>query len=992
MPYSEPSPGQLKVMISSTALDLPHHRKEVMEAILRAGCFPLAMEHGTATSDSDAIRSSVDMVDKADIYIGIFAQRYGFVPNNQNENPEGWSVTEHEYRRAVLRDIPRLIYLATEEHKFSMQDFDFDPSKRARLLELRAELGMKEICGLFPSPEKLHSLVVQSLFEEKQKHPFTATDSRPVTPVPHPPEFYAVPPYTLTSTFIGRRAELGELDTWAVSPNPVMVVEAIGGMGKSALTWEWTQRNAEENSGLAGRVWWSFYERGTSMKTFLRYVLAYVTRQTPESLRDLDTYDCGQQLLIELKRRPYLLVLDGFERVLMAYHRIDKAQVSDDHVRIEARDCINPSDGDILKRLAHCSPSKVLVSTRLMPKVLEDPHTHQPIPGVHQIKLEGLTSNDTLAMIRRAEINGDAEAVLRFADQFGRHALILRIVCGMVTDYRLQPRNFDAWLADPRAGGGLKLTELHLSQRYTHILEYAFRGLGEKPRQLLSRIAVLSDSADYATIAVLNPFLPLQSEEIQEPQGSAFFSANDHGTLADFHAALGDLEDRGLLQWNRAANTYDLHPVVRAYAFEKLEERERTQAYNAIHDHFSNLPPENLDKATELIHVKNSVEIMRALIGAGRFKEAFNFYREQLSRPFMFLICSFHVVVELMEPLLHCGTGSAHALEDTADRSYATNDLAIALERIGRPSEAMELYRLRIALDLEGERWASLVAAIQNWASCTWHLNRPSSFLRGTQLASELSFAGGYENFFTACLLSQMADATIRGQFEDAERLLDSFRQRYKPVHGIYRPGDAEYWVAVLRFYQGTLRAADLEQAKQASEGRNLLVSHALWSLRAQWELNQGNPRAALNSIDQALSIVRRTGEPTSSYLGIQALALARLGQTGHAREALAEGDQSSEGQLLTFLWFAAETWLALGDHDKACEAVKLAYPLAWADGLPYSRAYELKQCRKLLLQLGEPEPQLPPFDPAKIEPVPFETEIRAVTKDLKEKHVKGRS
>src|SRR5438874_1055291 len=125
-PRPAPRPGQLTVMISSTSLDLPEHRKATIDAVQRAGCFPLAMEHGTATSDPDAIRFSLGLVDQADIYVGLFAQRYGFVPDNPTDNPRGWSVTEHEYRRAVARGIPRLIYLASDDHPFAAKDFDFD--------------------------------------------------------------------------------------------------------------------------------------------------------------------------------------------------------------------------------------------------------------------------------------------------------------------------------------------------------------------------------------------------------------------------------------------------------------------------------------------------------------------------------------------------------------------------------------------------------------------------------------------------------------------------------------------------------------------------------------------------------------------------------------------------------------------------------------------------------------------------------------------------
>jgi hypothetical protein len=394
-------------MISSTSLDLPDHRKAAIDAVLRAGCFPLAMEHGTATSDSDAIGFSLELVEQADLYVGIFAHRYGFVPDNRTANPQGWSVTEHEYRQAVTRGIPQLVYLADEEHKFAPKDFDFDPVKRARLQALKEELATQKVCGLFSSPEKLHSLLLQSLFQELARRGPGVPPAPRVAVVPQPPELYAVPPYTLTATFVGRRAELAELDDWAASADRVMVVEAIGGMGKSALTWEWARHHAEGGlPGLAGRVWWSFYERGTSMKTFLRHALAYVTRQDPEALRGHSAHDCGRQLLAELRRRPYLLVLDGFERVLTAYHRADKAQIRDDRVPADKRECNNPRDGDILRQLVHCGPSKVLLSTRLMPKVLEDKYTHQPIPGVRHLALEGLAPGDALALVRNAGVRG----------------------------------------------------------------------------------------------------------------------------------------------------------------------------------------------------------------------------------------------------------------------------------------------------------------------------------------------------------------------------------------------------------------------------------------------------------------------------------------------------------------------------------------------------------------------------------------------------------
>jgi hypothetical protein len=68
------SQAKKTVMISSTARDLPQHRKEVMDACLRQGMYPVMMEHLPA-NDDEAIAVSLRMVDEADVYVGVFAHR-----------------------------------------------------------------------------------------------------------------------------------------------------------------------------------------------------------------------------------------------------------------------------------------------------------------------------------------------------------------------------------------------------------------------------------------------------------------------------------------------------------------------------------------------------------------------------------------------------------------------------------------------------------------------------------------------------------------------------------------------------------------------------------------------------------------------------------------------------------------------------------------------------------------------------------------------------
>src|SRR5262249_31479663 len=126
--------------------------------------------------------------------------------------------------------------------------------------------------------------------------------------------------------------------------------------------------------------------------------------------------------------------------------------------------------------------------------------------------------DDALALMRQYGIRGDNATMQRYLAGVGYHALLIGVVSGLINSYPPAPGDFDRWLADPHAGGGLRMSELDLTQRRTHILHYAYYGLDANQRLLLSRIAALRDAVDYDTLAALSPYLPPRPEEVPEPQ------------------------------------------------------------------------------------------------------------------------------------------------------------------------------------------------------------------------------------------------------------------------------------------------------------------------------------------------------------------------------------------------------------------------------------------------------------------------------------------
>ena len=174
-----------QVFISSTVFDLPDHRKRAVKACGRAGMHAIDMANWTAQA-ANAVEVSLGKVDQADLYIGIFAHRYGYRPPGQPVPPgEDISITEMEYRRAVDRGIPRLIFLMHEDHWIKACDVECGPGKD-KLDKLKKELQLDHVCGEFETLGDLELLVFQSLVEYRGAGPVSMPDEREDVASPAP--------------------------------------------------------------------------------------------------------------------------------------------------------------------------------------------------------------------------------------------------------------------------------------------------------------------------------------------------------------------------------------------------------------------------------------------------------------------------------------------------------------------------------------------------------------------------------------------------------------------------------------------------------------------------------------------------------------------------------------------------------------------------------------------------------------------------------------
>jgi hypothetical protein len=963
-------------------------------------------------------------------------------------NPHSYSITRLEFEEAQHLGKPTLIFVMGDEHPLRKQDVEIDPEKIKKLEAYRERAKEGRIYVVFNSLDDFRGQAIHAVaslrryLEEQDARSIQlpqADASAPAQPkseinsIPAPPAFYAEPPYIGSHEFVGRMAQLDTLSDWVepADPHPILLFEAIGGTGKSMLTWEWTTNHSTRvRKDWAGRFWYSFYEKGAIMADFCQRALAYITGQPLEELRKKKTAELSSHLLRHLQDRPWLLILDGLERVLVAYHRFDAAQVADDQIdiskdQIAKRDpcaAIRPEDDDLLRALATAAPSKLLITTRLTPRILLNP-SGLVLPGVLRVPLLGLRPVEAEQLLRACDVTGDSQKIQNYLKSHcDCHPLVTGVLAGLVNNYLPDRGNFDAWEADSTDGGGqLNLASLDLVQKRNHILLAALEALPEKSRQLLSILAFLSEAVDVSTLSALNPHLPPELEEAEEPEkpeGSLWWNdlpATEKKAEQEYYQTafqrweeyeravnarqqalpsankaltetVRDLERRGLLQYDHQSKRYDLHPVVRGYAAGGLRQEDKERYGQRVVDHFSQQTHIPYREAETLEDLRYGLYVVRALLQMGRHQQACDAYLGILCNPLLFNLEAYAEVLSVERPFFPHGWGT---LPDNVLEAHATHlasDAAMALTATGQFKEALAADGAIIMNHLRRQDLTDIRNPLVGVANTLKNMNRSAKVERLVLFSLELASLQRDEVELFRARLARFTQLSLFGRFAEAE----SMWQLLKPMDNHEaRPGSAAETHAWFHLYQGTLKEEHLAHAEQlAKTGKNRGTIRRLYALRGEWWLEQGQWMLAAESLHEAVGMAREVGQTALEAEAFLSLAKYHLGQLPDARnqaEQLAQAKNPPDGAL-------AELWLAISDREQAKNHALAAYKTAWADGEPYVYRYDLNKARALLEQLGVEIPDLPPYDPAKDEKFPWEDELAAAIEKLRsEKEAENR-
>lgn len=164
-----PTRAMPSVYVSSTYDDLIEYRKAVARALRMVRATVVAMEDYVSRDERplDACRKDIEA---CDVYVGIVAWRYGFVPTHNN--PRRLSITELEYEHAQDLRKPCLMFLLDPSMPWPPDVIDAI-TRHGRggqsVRRFRRQLEVAHVVSRFKSADELAMMVHVAVYQQHEQ-------------------------------------------------------------------------------------------------------------------------------------------------------------------------------------------------------------------------------------------------------------------------------------------------------------------------------------------------------------------------------------------------------------------------------------------------------------------------------------------------------------------------------------------------------------------------------------------------------------------------------------------------------------------------------------------------------------------------------------------------------------------------------------------------------------------------------------------------------
>jgi len=469
------------------------------------------------------------------------------------------------------------------------------------------------------------------------------------------------------------------LDNWFHNQKePVFVLEAIGGMGKSALCHVWLHENIlERNTNIDGIIWWSFYD--SPFETFLPELCHYLTSK--EVTIDVFAQFGGDFGILNsiLHNNNFLLILDGFERALRGYTGMNAMYIQEKGLTkkdeaewdIRQREPVNPHAAKLLKALTS-EHTKTLITTRLFPAPLEE------LDGVYHKKLTGLSPKDAVDFLRVEGINGIRAEMENAAAIYNNHPLMLKHLSTAIKSTREK---------DIQSAYKFNIINKKEPQK---ILQTSYELLTDNEKQVATTVAVLRSAFTFEA-------------------ASALFTELNEDKLWRY---LCHLQNLGFIFYDENNCIFDFHPIMRSFLYDNLTAGE-TVHERAV-EYFKAIPePEKIIKLDDLAPV---IELYHHLVRAGKYDEARELFTDRISEASYYQLSAYNLRIELLKELFPDGEDKLPRLKNRGAQAWLLNALANSYALSGQPIKAIPLYLLHNKLQEEDDNLNNLAIGLGNVA------------------------------------------------------------------------------------------------------------------------------------------------------------------------------------------------------------------------------------------------------------------------------------
>jgi hypothetical protein len=824
-------------------------------------------------------------------------------------------------------------------------------------------------------PADLDTMVAKA--KRGEQIPLTELPLTP--PIPALPNPYFAHPYPLQENFTGRIHERQMLSRWFSSDQrPLLALVAMGGMGKSALAWAWLQRDVlglplpgvalpspESNEACQvpeemrpeGVLWWSFYDSEASFAAFLDNALLYVSNNSFDLAAIPSTHDKVRELVNLLQKHYFLIVLDGFERELRAYASLSAVYQEDqilEDTQADYRACTDIHAAYLLRWTAALAlNSRVLLTSRLLPLELED------LAGCRREDLTAMDPDDAVTFFHAQGVRGTRAEIQSACEPCGYHPLTLRLLSGMIANDPTHPE-------DIAAVAGYNLVD-DLVAKERHVLAMAYEALRPPLRELLSRLAAFRSPVEYEVAALLSPF------EAKRELGLAF----------------SELADRGLIFFDEERWRYDLHPIIRAYAYDRLDDKEGI--HEKLRDYFASVPLPSADQVNSLDDLASIIELYHHTVYAAQYDEAAELFHDHLADPLYYLFGAYRTEIDLLRalfpedhrPLTHLSTAEVTGpeeiglprLKDASAQAWILNALASSYTCSGQPHQATPLLKMHNTLQADLGDLSSLAIGLGNLANVQLDLGELKEAERNLRHSIEESQKIGHLRVEANSRADLGRLLAYEGAFDEADQQLTT------AIRAQIKTGQTQSQVlsqihrAQLALLMGlpqiALQAANkaYELSEHATPSSQVLYP-ARSSVWVYWLLGTahvelGQLTDAESFLTEALTRCRHINlvelEPDIllSWARWHRLNEAMKPARECAEEALSIASRSDyrlkEAEIYNFFTHCD---MDAGQLDQAREHAQKAQKRAWCDGPPHCYKLALDEAQGLLELIDDQEPE----------------------------------